>query len=45
MSGKGTFHQCHQIFPDLVGFSAETLFEKLIGYTIWRFLPPNYIDP
>ena len=45
MSGKGTFHQSHQIFLKLVGFSAETLIDKLIGYTIRRFLPPNYVDP
>ena len=45
MSGKGTFHQSHQIFPNLVGFSAETLFDKPIGYPIRRFLPPNYVDP
>ena len=44
MSGKGTFHQSHQIFPKLVGFSAETPIDKLIGYTIRRFLPFNYLD-
>ena len=45
MSGKGTFQQSHQIFPNLMEFSAETLFDKLFGYTIRRFLPPNYMDP